>query len=289
MPLRRIGSGFGRANDLIRRWRSLAACVTVFPVNGCDDDLARVFGDMPESAEAMYTLSPGSARHLPGARPPGYYDMVWARGPTTCAGGADPGASDGGGTLAARIVLDTQAITLYREAMQAELAGEPYDLQAAMQAIAGRRRDLPAGGGVTEAEAETLRWLVSAGFAGRHMIEPNPTMRWLRSGPVLLSVRSKGRQPNFDSLIWFVDVVLLLIQAESKETWLTIAGYIAPGIDINRLEHPGRIARAPAAGSAAFARERTPSPGRGTARPSPGRRRPRCWGARAGRLTWPRR
>ena len=39
--------------------------------------------------------------------------------------------------------------------------------------------------------------------------------------------------PNLDSLAWFVDTVLPLIEAElGWETRLTIAGYAAPGVDL---------------------------------------------------------
>jgi glycosyltransferase involved in cell wall biosynthesis len=48
--------------------------------------------------------------------------------------------------------------------------------------------------------------------------------------------------PNLDSLIWFVDEVLPLIEAElGWETRLTIAGYAAPGVDLSRFDDHPRI------------------------------------------------
>jgi hypothetical protein len=76
VPLCRIGSGFVRANDLIRTMASLGCHVTVFPVNGCDHDLARVFGDMPETAEVMHNLALDGLAAFLHARA-GYYDTVW--------------------------------------------------------------------------------------------------------------------------------------------------------------------------------------------------------------------
>jgi GT2 family glycosyltransferase len=49
VPLRRTGSGFVRSNDIVHVMASLGAAVTVYPVNGCSQDRARVFGDMPDS------------------------------------------------------------------------------------------------------------------------------------------------------------------------------------------------------------------------------------------------
>ena len=78
-----------------------------------------------------------------------------------------------------------------------------------------------------------------------HMIEPNPTACGRsRSGPgCCSSARSTGRTaPTSTAWCWFVDAVLPLIEAELKwETRLTIAGYIAPGIDMSRFEHHPRI------------------------------------------------
>ena len=124
VPLRRIGSGFVRANDLVRAMASLGCAVTVFPVNGCDHDLARVFGDMPESVEVMYTLVPRSARRLPGrsARLLRYgLGRAAAQSGARCGRSWRDAAAEG--TLTARIVLDTEAMTPYREAMRATLAG----------------------------------------------------------------------------------------------------------------------------------------------------------------------
>ena len=126
-----------------------------------------------------------------------------------------------------------------------ELAGEPYDLQAAMQAILADAAICQQAVAVTEAEAETLR---SLGFPHvsvvGHMIEPNPTARPFaqRAGMLFVGAIHKEDSPNLDSLVWFVDAVLPLIEAELKwETRLTIAGYIAPGIDMSRFEHHPRI------------------------------------------------
>ena len=245
MPLRRIGSGFVRANDLVRVMASLGCAVTVFPVNGCDHDPARVFGDMPESVEVMHTLSLDRLGAFLDARP-GYYDTVWVARPHNLARVRPILARlTAEGTLKARIVLDTEAVTPHREAMQAMLAGDVYDLQAAMQAILADAEICQQVVAVTAAEAETLRW---HGFADvsviGHMIEPNPTARAFaqRSGMLFVGAIHNEESPNFDSLVWFVDAVLPLIEAELKwETRLTVAGYTAPGVDLGRFAHHPRI------------------------------------------------
>jgi hypothetical protein len=147
--------------------------------------------------------------------------------------------------LKARIVMDTEAITPNREAMQAELTGEPYDLSAAMQAMVADAAICQRAVAVTEAEADTLRshGLPHVSVVG-HMIEPNPTTRPFaqRAGMLFVGAIHQADSPNLDSLVWFVDAVLPLIEAELKwQTRLTIAGYVAPGIDMTRFDHHPRI------------------------------------------------
>lgn len=245
VPLRRIGSGFVRANDLVRAMASLDSSVTVFPANGCDHNVAHVFGDMPDSVEVMHTLSLNRLGAFLDARP-GYYDTVWVARPHNLAKVRPILArAVAEGTLKARIVLDTEAVTPHREAMQATLAGNVYDLQAAMEAIVADAAICQQAVAVTDAEAETLRWhgLPDVAVIG-HMIEPNPTARAFaqRTGMLFVGAIHKADSPNFDSLVWFVEAVLPLIEAELKwETRLTIAGYIGSGVDLGQFAHHPRI------------------------------------------------
>ena len=245
VPLRRIGSGFVRANDLVRVMASLGCAVTVFPVNGCDHDPAPVFGDMPDTVEVMHTLGLDHLAAFLDARP-GYYDTVWvARTHNLARVRPILTRLETDGGKRARIVLDTEAVAPHREVNQAELAGETYDLAAAMRAIRADADICQRVVAVTEAEGDALRWhgLPNIAVVG-HMIELRPGVRAFaqRSGMLFVGAIHKTDSPNFDSLVWFVDMVLPLIEAELKwETRLTIAGYIAPGADLSRFENHPRI------------------------------------------------
>ena len=57
VPLRTIGSGFVRSNDLIQVMASLGYQLTVFPINGSRFDIASVYRDMPETVEVMHDRS----------------------------------------------------------------------------------------------------------------------------------------------------------------------------------------------------------------------------------------
>jgi len=243
VPLRRIGSGFVRANDLVRVMASLGCAVTVFPVNGCNHDPAHVFGDMPDTVEVMHTLSLDRLAAFLAARA-GYYDTVWvARSHNLAQVRPMLARARADGALKAQIVLDTEAVTPHREAMKARLDGDVYDLQSAMQAMLSDAEICQQVVTVNAIEGETLRWhgFPRVSVIG-HMIDPNPGARAFaeRSGLLFVGAIHKADSPNLDSLVWFVDEVLPLIEADLKwETRLTIAGYLAPGVDLSRFaDHP---------------------------------------------------
>lgn len=245
VPLRRSGSGFVRSNDLLHIMAALGYAVTVFPVNGCEHDPAATFADMPDTAEVMHTLALDRLAAFLAGRP-GYYDTVWvARTHNLARVRPILERLTGDGTLTARIILDTEAITPCREAMQASLSGTPYDVGAAMRAIADDAGICQLAVAVTEAEAGVLRQqgLPHVAVIG-HTIEPAPTPRSFaqRAGILFAGAIHTADSPNLDSLIWFADAVLPLIEAELRwETRLTVAGYVAPGIDLSRFAHHPRI------------------------------------------------
>jgi glycosyltransferase involved in cell wall biosynthesis len=252
VPLRRIGSGFVRANDLIQVMASLGYALTVFPVNGCDHDLAHVYGDMPESVEVMHTFALDRLAAFLESRA-GYYDTVWvARIHNLRLVRPILARLTAEGILSARIILDTEAVTPHREMLQAALADMPYDLDSAMKAILADADISQQAVAVTLTEAETLRLY---GFANvsmiGHMIEPRPTERSFgqRAGLLFVGAIHQQDSPNLDSLIWFVDAVLPLIEAALQwETRLTIAGHVAAGIDLGRFaQHPRISLRGPVA------------------------------------------
>lgn len=248
IPLRRTGSGFVRSNDLIKVMAELGYAVTVYPVNGCDQDLARVFGDMPETAEVMHTHALARLKAFLEGRD-GYYDIVWVARAHNLARTRPilaPLLAD------ARVILDTEALAPYREAIQASLAGTEYDLDAAMAAFLADTDICRSVVAVTDAEATILRdHALPDVHAIGHMVERRPTSRGFaqRAGILFVGAIHTPDSPNLDSLTWFVDSVLPLIEAAlGWQTRLTIAGYLAPGIDLARFEnHPRITLRGPVA------------------------------------------
>ncbi len=76
IPLRHLGQGFVRANDVVRALAASGRHVTVFPVLPAPPGLADVYADLPDNVEVMHD------RHLRDFEAflrerRGYYDTIW--------------------------------------------------------------------------------------------------------------------------------------------------------------------------------------------------------------------
>jgi len=245
IPLRRLGSGFVRSNDIVHALAALGCYVTVYPINGCPHDPAHVLADLPETAEAMYTHSAERLTEFLEARRH-YYDTIWVcrlhnlrRIAPVLAKLRD------NGLISARVILDTEAITPTREALQARLAGRDFDLEAAMSDFTAVAATGDAVVAVTDAEAALLQTqgLPNVCTVG-HMIAPQPTRRpfTARNGLLFVGAIHTSDSPNYDSLVWFTEAVLPLLAVHlGAAARLTIAGYVAPGVDLGRFETNPRI------------------------------------------------
>jgi glycosyltransferase involved in cell wall biosynthesis len=144
-----------------------------------------------------------------------------------------------------RIVLDTEAIGALRDEARSRLMdpGSSFDLDAAIMrefSNAGFCQSIVV---VSEREAGTLR---DRGFRDvrvvGHTRDPDPTMRPFteRAGMLFIGAIHDIASPNYDSLCWFADEVLPLVEQElGWETRLTVAGHTADEVTLDRFrDHP---------------------------------------------------
>lgn len=243
LPLRRIGSGFVRSNDILAVMASLGHHVTVFPINGNSYDLAAVYADMPDSVEVMHDQSFDTLEEFLRRRP-GYYDVVWVARTHNLDKAADLLATWAeASAVRPRFVLDTEAVAATRSAVRARQRGEEFGLIAALVdefANVDFCQDVVA---VNETDAATLRNLGIGPVAVLgHMRELALSDRaWdQRSGMLFVGSIHAMDSPNYEGLSWFVDEVLPLIEAElGWETRLTVIGHLADGVSLERFaDHP---------------------------------------------------
>jgi GT2 family glycosyltransferase len=254
VPLRILGSGFVRSNDVIRVMTSLGFHVTVFPIYGGRFDVASIYADLPDTVEVMYDRSLEDLAGFLEARDL-YYDTIWVvrthnldrTRPVLERYALGKGRPP-------RIILDTEAIAAFRDEARSKLnpSEGTFDVSAAIMREFSNAAFCQSIVAVTEQEAEALRGL---GFNDvsviGHMHDPDPTMRPFaeRSGMLFIGAMHDMGSPNYDGLCWFVDEVLPLVEQElGPETRLTIAGYTADQVTLDRFcGHPRITMRGPVA------------------------------------------
>ena len=253
VPLRCIGSGFVRSNDIVRTMAALGCRVTLYPINGRHFDPASIYADIPDTVEVMYDRNVENFANFLRQRQ-GYYDVIWVArahnldrvepllAPVLRESPRPP-----------RVILDSEAIVASRLAEQARLNGDPdADLQHAIRKEFANARGCQHIVAVNETEAAMLRWIGFDKVAViGHMGAPRPTPRAFerRTGMLFVGAIHATDSPNYDSLCWFVDEVLPLIERDLRwETRLTVAGYVAPGVSLDRFRaHPRVTLRGPVA------------------------------------------
>ncbi|MBN8873874.1 MAG: glycosyltransferase [Rhodospirillales bacterium] len=242
IPLRAIGSGFVRSNDILRVLASLDCAVTVYPLLPNGFDLAAVFADMPDTVEVMHDRWLDQLEAFLLARA-GYYDAIWVER-THNVGRIRPMLERlGRDATVPPVILDTEALFAVREAQLATRRGETFDLDAALDrefSQLGRCAQVIA---VNEAEAGLLRALgLPDPVVLGHMRPLHPTPRPFsrRAGLLFLGALHQEDSPNYDSLTWFVEDVLPLIeQSLGWETRLTVVGFQGPEVSLAHFaDHP---------------------------------------------------
>jgi glycosyltransferase involved in cell wall biosynthesis len=250
IPLRRLGSGFVRSNDLIRVMAALGYRVTVYPIKACKSGIATIYGDMPDTVEIMHDRALGQLEEFLSRRQ-NYYDAIWIARTHNLDQIKPILERAAGAGKPPRIVLDTEAIASLREAGRVALTGlAAFDVDAALMREFANAHLCQSIIAVNAQEARRLREL---GFSEvvviGHWRDAHPTPRGFadRAGMLFLAAMHEQDSPNRDALDWFVAGVLPLVeQSLGWETRLTVAGYVGPGVTFEtHSDHPRITFRGP--------------------------------------------
>ncbi len=236
LPLRAIGSGFVRSNDLVQTMAELGYHVTVYPINKNTFDLGTVYGDMPDTAEVMHDKS---IDDLPDflERRDGYYDIVWiAR--THNLDGLIARLSKDRGLLppGPRYILDTEALFCLRDRAKVNLSAsaEDFDLTQALASEFRNAATCEQIVAVSDAEAVILHELGHkrvAVIGHARAYTPTPYNYQERKGLLFVGAIHRQDSPNYDGLCWFINEVLPIIGRElGYEAQLSVAGYMSNAV-----------------------------------------------------------
>jgi glycosyltransferase involved in cell wall biosynthesis len=244
VPLRLMGSGYVRCNDIIQVMASLGYQVTVFPIQRSQFDVASIYRDMPDTIEVMYNKGVDSLPEFLVERRD-YYNAVWVARTHNLSWIRrllDSILVTGPGRPV--IVLDTEAIVANRDAANtAVTGGETRDLASAIKHELRHADICQTIIAVSEEEAYELRrlgWDNVSVIGHMRRLLPTPRAFADRAGILFVGAMHQQSSPNYDSLVWFVDEVLPIIEQRLQwQTRLTVVGYTAPGVSLERfVNHP---------------------------------------------------
>ena len=244
IPLRNLGAGYVRSNDIIGAMAGLGHLVSVFPIYKCTASPIAIYRDMPQNAEVLYERGMETLACFIEERA-GYYDVVWI-GRTHNLERLLPILGDSSAALPAHgFILDTEAIAAPRTAEQNRVLGrpQPESLQAAVArelACAYFCQKIVA---VNDADAALIRQAGHSNVAilgHLREVQPTPSTWSQRRDLLFLGAIHDPGSPNHDSLEWFTTEVLPLLDARlAPEVRFTVAGFVRRGIDLSALgRHP---------------------------------------------------
>lgn len=242
VPLRSLGSGYVRSNDIIRVMAEMGYRVTVYPIHGCSFHPGLLYGDFPDDVEIIHDRNHHDLAQFLKSRP-GYYDGIWicrTHNLPLVKPVLEQATIVPPSTV---IVLDTEAVAATRDALHAEIENRPFDLDRAITLEFEHAYFCQKIVTVNELEAQVLK---RRGYADTKVVgtlrEVSLTSRnWQdRSGLLFVGALHDRKSPNYDSLCWFVDEVLPLVEKElGWETRLTIVGYRKGSVALDRFaSHP---------------------------------------------------
>ncbi len=244
IPLRNLGSGYVRSNDIIHAMAELGHLVSVYPIYKTGESPIAIYRDMPETAEVLYERGMEQLAAFIEERS-GYYDVVWI-GRTHNLERLLPILGDSSSALPSHgFVLDTEAIAAPRIAEQNRVLGkrQTETLEAAV------RRELACAYfcqkiiAVNDADAALVREAGHSNVAVLgHVrpVQPTPSTWSQRRDLLFLGAIHDAGSPNHDSLEWFVSSVLPLLDGRlPPEVRFTVAGFVRRGVDLSALgRHP---------------------------------------------------
>ena len=246
IPLRMLGSGFVRSNDVIRVLASLGYQVTVFPLAINEFNTIAVYADFPETVEVLFDRSFQDLPALLQERE-GYYDTIWIVR-THNLDRVRPVLESAllGKHRSARIILDTEAIAANREAGRRRLVGATDDADPdAVRRELGNAEFCQIVLAINSAEAAQLRAAISVDVIELGHVRPlTPTPRPFaqRAGLLFVGAIHTMESPNYDGLCWLIEEVLPHVEAAlGWETRLTVAGYTGRAASLDRFQEHLRV------------------------------------------------
>ncbi len=240
VPMPRLGSGFGRAADVLTALVGAGFQATLFPMHSFGTARYHMTAALPDTAEVLWDRDQRTLEAFLDERR-GFYDLIWVSRAHNLRHLMGIVNRCGHGLEGARLILDTEAVFSLREAERAKLDGLPFNIDAALAQEFDGAWMCDHVVAVNETEAAVLRGLAlsSVGVIGFNVAPvPTPNPWGERQGMLHVGALTSDGAPNADGLRWFLDVVHPKLQdlVGKAAARLTVAGHVLNGVDLSWLK-----------------------------------------------------
>lgn len=231
IPLRRLGSGFVRSNDIVCAIDASGYDVHVFPANGAPYDVMSLFGGLPEQVEILCGEDITRLESFLEERT-GVYDLLWVARTHNLRRVQEALAK---ADYKMPVVLDSEALVSCRLASEAALNQAKFDLPSAVRQEFSGLMEPKTILAVNEMEASLLSaagcksvrvlGTARAGAAG-------PAMFKRRDGLLFLGAIHQAGAPNEDALRYYAEHIQpALARLMPQAPMLRAAGHLADGVE----------------------------------------------------------
>ncbi|NVN01259.1 MULTISPECIES: glycosyltransferase [Asaia] len=247
IPLRSLGSGYVRSNDLVWAMSQLGLQVTVFPVLPRAASHADLAADFPDDVELM------AGSDLSGLDPfieerAGYYDLIWI-GRTHNLTRLLPVLTEQSRHLpVGSVILDTEVIAAPRTIEKARFHPPAEKLAPLEKMVASELESAHYCQQIVVVSKHDAGLVRDAGYENVSILGHCLP---LRAGEALFAERRDflfvgalhdEDAPNFDSLFWLIHDVLPELDEHLPEgVKLTVAGFVHPSVDVSALRASKRV------------------------------------------------
>lgn len=225
-----LGSGFPRANRILKRLVEWGVDVTLYPMGVPSEEWDCVYESIPREVEVAFDSGPEGLESFL-IRRKGFYDTVLVSRPHNMALlrpliERDPTLLDG-----AKLLYDAEAIFAFREAKRIEVRGldddEDLERRLAREVELAQLAD-----GVISVSSREAREFLKRGVPSVHVlghaydVEATTASFDARAGFLFVGAIHGTDTPNGDSILWFVREVLPRIRERDPNAVLTVIGVI---------------------------------------------------------------
>lgn len=225
-----LGSGFPRSNRILCEMIEAGHFVTLYPLNFPQEDWASVYQDIPQEVEVMLDHGPARLSEFFGKRAD-YYDVIFVSRPHNMAALDRSLSKMPRIRRRAKVVYDAEALFSLRDIEQLRIKGKelsPEEKRRRIDAEVSLAGNCSCIVSVSERESqEFIKYGFKCVHTLGHSLSATPTLKGFdeRRDILFVGAMHSETSPNTDSMIWFHEEILPLVQKMlGQNVRLMIAG-----------------------------------------------------------------